>query len=191
MPPKSRKSRAESQASSSASSSQEPLEHIPRPPNAFMLYRSHLWDKIKASLAAGEGSSKDQTNFSKAAGQQWGQEHAKVRKYWEGENKAEEARLRTLARSTLRMVVAQWKKAVYVRFRILFWVIIPLIDIVSPPARSRGSASGVGGRGTQTWTRASERHPGPVGTDPLDPAARSCARLAQPLTERLHVRLRA
>ena len=56
----------------------------------------------------------------------------KVRKYWEGENKAEEARLRSLARSTLRMVVAQWKKAVYVRFSILFWAIIPLIDIVSP-----------------------------------------------------------
>ncbi|RDX40677.1 hypothetical protein OH76DRAFT_1412809 [Lentinus brumalis] len=37
----------------------------------------------------------------------------KVSKYWEGENKAEEARLRSLARSTLRMVVAQWKKAVY------------------------------------------------------------------------------
>ncbi|RPD57382.1 hypothetical protein L226DRAFT_562001 [Lentinus tigrinus ALCF2SS1-7] len=37
----------------------------------------------------------------------------KVRKYWEGENKAEEARLRTLSRSTLHMVIAQWKKAVY------------------------------------------------------------------------------
>ncbi|KAI0692413.1 SNF2 family N-terminal domain-containing protein [Cerioporus squamosus] len=37
----------------------------------------------------------------------------KIRKYWEGENKAEEARLRSLARSTLHMVVAQWKKAVY------------------------------------------------------------------------------
>ena len=91
MPPKSRKSRAESQASSSTSSSQEPLEHIPRPPNAFMLYRSHLWDKIKASLAAGEGSSKDQTNFSKAAGQRWGQEPAKVRKYWEGRAAAAKA----------------------------------------------------------------------------------------------------
>ena len=38
----------------------------------------------------------------------------KMRKYWEGENKAEEARMRNLARSTLKMVIEQWKKAVYV-----------------------------------------------------------------------------
>ena len=56
-----------------------------------MLYRSDLWDKIKAGLAAGEGSSKDQTNFSKAAGQRWGQEPAKVRKYWEGRAAAAKA----------------------------------------------------------------------------------------------------
>ncbi|KAI0753427.1 SNF2 family N-terminal domain-containing protein [Daedaleopsis nitida] len=37
----------------------------------------------------------------------------KLTKYWEGENKVEEARLRNLARSTLRVVIEQWKKAVY------------------------------------------------------------------------------
>lgn len=38
----------------------------------------------------------------------------KVLKYWEGENKAEEARMRSVARQTLHFVIAQWKKAVYV-----------------------------------------------------------------------------
>ena len=38
----------------------------------------------------------------------------KVRKYWEMENKVEEARLKGLARKAVRMVVEQWKKAVYV-----------------------------------------------------------------------------
>ena len=38
----------------------------------------------------------------------------KVRKYWEMENKVEEARLKGLARTAMRMVVEQWKKAVYV-----------------------------------------------------------------------------
>ncbi|EJF57158.1 hypothetical protein DICSQDRAFT_149972 [Dichomitus squalens LYAD-421 SS1] len=37
----------------------------------------------------------------------------KVRKYWEMENRAEEARVKGLARAAMRMVVGQWKKAVY------------------------------------------------------------------------------
>lgn len=54
-------------------------------------------------------------------GQRWvyGREMAgnvagKVRKYWEMENKVEEARLKGLARKAVKMVVEQWKKAVYV-----------------------------------------------------------------------------
>ncbi|KAI1788321.1 SNF2 family N-terminal domain-containing protein [Ganoderma leucocontextum] len=37
----------------------------------------------------------------------------KVRKYWEMENKVEEVRLKVLAKKAMRMVVEQWKKAVY------------------------------------------------------------------------------
>ncbi|KAH9912764.1 SNF2 family N-terminal domain-containing protein [Epithele typhae] len=37
----------------------------------------------------------------------------KIRKHWQMENKAEEARMKILAKSTLNMVLGQWRKAVY------------------------------------------------------------------------------
>ncbi|EJF64341.1 high mobility group box domain-containing protein, partial [Dichomitus squalens] len=54
---------------------------IRRPPNAFFLYRSHLWDTVKTQWA--ENSEKRQVNFSKYAGEQWQCESAEVRDHWE------------------------------------------------------------------------------------------------------------
>ena len=61
--------------------------HIPRPPNAFMIFRSFLWDQMKHDPKG----PRDHREISKSAGREWGLLSKQQRKPYEEKAKAKKA----------------------------------------------------------------------------------------------------
>jgi helicase SWR1 len=84
-----------------------------------------LWDHIVEEVVA---RARAKRNGNGGRGKQVASQVAsRVQGYWDGyalrEDKAkaqEERRLRALAKATIKMVTGEWKKAVFVRFSLLF-----------------------------------------------------------------------
>ncbi len=116
----------------------------------------------------------------------------KVRKYWEMENKVEEVRLKGLAKKAMRMVVEQWKKAVFVS-AVVYACSSNMelgLMIFAPTARARAGTVGVGGGGAEEGSGALGRDSGPVRADLGGAAAGPSAGVAESVTQHLDVRTR-
>lgn len=81
--------------SRSSSPTREPLAHIPRPPNSFILYRVHALQKRKEGLK-GTVDTITMADFGKLIGPKWRNEAPEVKAYWN--MKAAEAKLEHAAK---------------------------------------------------------------------------------------------
>ena len=105
---------------------------------------------------------------------------SKVQAYFDGletkkmkAKEVEERRLRNFAKSTMKLVISEWKKAVYVSC--LLWSLAFYNadgDLIFYSAYKREAATGAGGRGTTTWPGPPGCYLGSVGAASRDPARR-------------------